>query len=735
MHADPDAGLHHHGGSRRTSASSPAIRRRRSRSAIEAALDAADRAASPQTAGHAAGRAAPSNIRLPRYDIDAFLIEVELLARLVSAVCEACGRPTAGARRFVALWREALAPALEAPPTWVLRDYHSPNLLWLPDAQDIGRIGVLDFQDAVMGPAAYDVASLLQDARVDVPEAHGVRAARPLRAARGRPTIGAFEARAFRAALCDACRAARHANPRHLRAARPARRQAAIPASHARAYGAICSARWRIRPWHRSRLVRHQRAGAVSGMMAREMAAMGDGCDQSTGDAESGDRAGGRVSARACARYNGNVPKPLVAVGGKSLIDHVLDRLADAGVERAVVNVHHLAEALERHLRRAPAPADRHFRRARHAARHRRRHRQGAAETRRCAVLPDQFRHDLDRRREAQFRAAGAMPSSPPRWTRCCCSRRPPAASAMQGGGDFAMLPDGRLRRRADAKWCRTSMRAPRSCRRALFADAPAGAFPLTLLFDRAGERGRLFGLRARRPVDACRHAGSGRRGRSGTRRRRCRILLGPFRGCGAALKCTVAPQRFKSSDARARLHHPGVGAVSADADRGLARRQAGLCPALRDPLALASATLYLPTRRACRLARDAFLDVLRGRCGNSAAHRCASATSTRTRSLSPKRRPASIAADALALPQALGGLERRLLLTQLIVKWANSPELHGQSGAPLVAQTPAAACALADDLARLIDDMTTRDVPWKRLDNLVPGQFRRILATDVEVS
>jgi hypothetical protein len=52
----------------------------------------------------------------------------------------------------------------------VLRDYHSPNLLWLADREDVARIGVLDFQDAVIGPAAYDVASLLQDARVDVPE-------------------------------------------------------------------------------------------------------------------------------------------------------------------------------------------------------------------------------------------------------------------------------------------------------------------------------------------------------------------------------------------------------------------------------------------------------------------------------------------------------------------------------------------------------------------------------------
>jgi hypothetical protein len=52
----------------------------------------------------------------------------------------------------------------------VLRDYHSPNLLWLPEREGVARIGVLDFQDALIGPAAYDVASLLQDARVDVPE-------------------------------------------------------------------------------------------------------------------------------------------------------------------------------------------------------------------------------------------------------------------------------------------------------------------------------------------------------------------------------------------------------------------------------------------------------------------------------------------------------------------------------------------------------------------------------------
>jgi aminoglycoside/choline kinase family phosphotransferase len=54
--------------------------------------------------------------------------------------------------------------------TWVLRDFHSPNLIWLGERSGISRVGIIDFQDAVRGPAAYDVVSLLQDARIDVPE-------------------------------------------------------------------------------------------------------------------------------------------------------------------------------------------------------------------------------------------------------------------------------------------------------------------------------------------------------------------------------------------------------------------------------------------------------------------------------------------------------------------------------------------------------------------------------------
>ena len=106
---------------------------------------------------------------IPAYDLDAFMIEAELL---LDWYIPHRGLTIDDAARseFVRLWRSALAPTLSGPQTWVLRDVHSPNLIWLPERAGIQRVGLLDFQDALIGPSPYDVASLLQDARVDVPE-------------------------------------------------------------------------------------------------------------------------------------------------------------------------------------------------------------------------------------------------------------------------------------------------------------------------------------------------------------------------------------------------------------------------------------------------------------------------------------------------------------------------------------------------------------------------------------
>jgi ATP-dependent helicase/nuclease subunit B len=138
------------------------------------------------------------------------------------------------------------------------------------------------------------------------------------------------------------------------------------------------------------------------------------------------------------------------------------------------------------------------------------------------------------------------------------------------------------------------------------------------------------------------------------------------------------------------------------------------------DPLALASATLYLPTRRACRLARDAFLDAMKG-----------------DAAILPRILPigdidedeiafaeAATGASALEMPDALGRMERKILLAELIEKWATSPEMRTAGGVPLVANNPVATLALADDLARLQDDMTTRGVTSDKLDGLVPDDL-----------
>ncbi len=106
---------------------------------------------------------------IPKFDIEAMLIEVGLMPEWY--LPDRGIEPTEDLRaEFAMLWRDLLSRADAAPKTWMLRDFHSPNLFWLGERSGISRIGIIDFQDAVLGPAAYDVVSLLQDARVDVPE-------------------------------------------------------------------------------------------------------------------------------------------------------------------------------------------------------------------------------------------------------------------------------------------------------------------------------------------------------------------------------------------------------------------------------------------------------------------------------------------------------------------------------------------------------------------------------------
>ncbi len=106
---------------------------------------------------------APLDLPLPRYD-DAWLIrEASLLVEWYAPELGA-----AAAAEYRAIWQDLLPAARVGGDGFVYVDYHADNLVWLPERKGPARIGLLDFQDARFGPPAYDLVSLLEDARRDV---------------------------------------------------------------------------------------------------------------------------------------------------------------------------------------------------------------------------------------------------------------------------------------------------------------------------------------------------------------------------------------------------------------------------------------------------------------------------------------------------------------------------------------------------------------------------------------
>lgn len=109
---------------------------------------------------------APAEI--PPYDLACLMAEAMLLVDwYLPAVT---GVEIGGVARgdYEAVWREALAAVAGRRETLVLRDFHVDNLMWLPDRAGIARCGLLDFQDALIGARAYDLMSLIEDARRDI---------------------------------------------------------------------------------------------------------------------------------------------------------------------------------------------------------------------------------------------------------------------------------------------------------------------------------------------------------------------------------------------------------------------------------------------------------------------------------------------------------------------------------------------------------------------------------------
>jgi MurNAc alpha-1-phosphate uridylyltransferase len=190
-----------------------------------------------------------------------------------------------------------------------------------------------------------------------------------------------------------------------------------------------------------------------------------------------------------------HMPKPLVQVAGRALLDHVLDKLGNAGVSEAVVNVHYLPDQIIEHVATRTKPrviiSD---------------ERDEVLDTGGGVVkaLPllghEPFFHVnadtlwIDGVRPNLARMADAFD---PERMDILLLMAPTTSSIGYGGrGDYAMLPDGALRKRKEHQvvpfvYAGVAIMSP-----AQFADAPAGKFSLTKMFDRANEQERLFGLR-----------------------------------------------------------------------------------------------------------------------------------------------------------------------------------------------------------------------------------------------
>jgi MurNAc alpha-1-phosphate uridylyltransferase len=188
------------------------------------------------------------------------------------------------------------------------------------------------------------------------------------------------------------------------------------------------------------------------------------------------------------------LPKPLVKVAGAALIDHVLDRLAAAGVTKAVVNVHHMADQIEAHLKGRTRP-------------------QIAISDERDLLLdtgggvvkalpllgPAPFFH----MNSDTLWIEGVTPNLPRLAAQFTDAMdillllaSTTASIGYEGRGDFVMAPDGRLMRRAEREIAPFVYAGAAMMRPSLFADAPQGKFSLNRMFDRAMEAGRLHGLR-----------------------------------------------------------------------------------------------------------------------------------------------------------------------------------------------------------------------------------------------
>jgi len=125
---------------------------------------------------------------LAPYDMEALMAELHLFTDWYLPAINPGSEASHWRAQLDPLWLELLEGVHADQTVLTLRDYHADNLMWLPEGMGLERIGLLDFQDALIGHPAYDLVSLLQDSRRDI--APGLEAAMLARYFAGRRRVG-----------------------------------------------------------------------------------------------------------------------------------------------------------------------------------------------------------------------------------------------------------------------------------------------------------------------------------------------------------------------------------------------------------------------------------------------------------------------------------------------------------------------------------------------------------------
>lgn len=419
---------------------------------------------------------------LPRYDEALYFREAHLFTDWYLPALRGVATPLADREVYDALWREALA-LLDCPrEVLVLRDYHADNLMWLPGRDGVARVGLLDFQDGVAGHPAYDLVSLLEDARRDVPPALADAMIDRYLAATG------LDAAAFRRDYAI------------LGAQRNAKIIGIFTRLYARdgkpAYLDLIPRVWGL-------LERDLAHPALAPLKAWFDAHVPAALRRTAPRPESIHRLPKQALVLAAGLglrmrpVTDHTPKPLIEVGGRAMLDRLLDQLADSGVDQAAVNIHHLPGRMRDYLAtragRLPAivisdETDRLMD-------------SGGGVKKMLAHVGDGPVYVLNG--DMLWRDAGApalvrmgLGFDPARMDALLLLTPRDQATGYDGPGDFYLGGDGRLERRGSRERAPYVFTGIQILAPHLFAAAPADEpFSLNRIYDAALAAGRLHGL------------------------------------------------------------------------------------------------------------------------------------------------------------------------------------------------------------------------------------------------